>query len=194
MFFILHLKCLNALLVTASWIEFLLLKHEISPSSYFLRYSDCCCIFSISYNVQSSNGIFPLETERHASYTELSIVSLDVSVPKRQKPTEANISSMSSWLAVWDVVSHLLLFIWSSSDSPDTDSSVFFLCPFSCSFFTSVLRVEDFNRLLSVWTRVLRRACPLSAAEDRQALGTDPWGVEAQQASRLKVRNLLWML
>lgn len=117
------------------------------------------------------------------------------SIPKCHKPTEANISSMSSWRSqpvAWeDVASFVVRVLWSSPDSPDTDNSVLSLCLFSSFFFTPV---EDLNRLLSVCKRVVRRACLLVAAEGRQVVGTEPWGDEAQQASCLKVRNLLWTL
>lgn len=118
-------------------------------------------------------------------------------ITKSHKPTEANISSISSWLSwvlVWDVASYVVLFFWLSPDSPDTDKSVLFLRLFSRFFLTPALTAEDLNRLLSEWKRVVRWAFLLVAAEERQVLGTDPWGDEAQRASSLKVRNFLWTL
>lgn len=109
-------------------------------------------------------------------------------------PTEANISSMSSQSAARDVGWCVVLFLWSSADSLDTEGSVFSLCLFCCFFLTLALAAEDPNLLLSEWKQVLRWAFLLVAAEDRQLRGADPRGDEAQRASCLKVCNFLWTL
>lgn len=115
-------------------------------------------------------------------------------IPQCHNPTEANISSMSSQSAVRDVGLFVVLFLWSSADSPDAEGSVFSLCLFRRFFLTPALAAADLNLLLSEWKRVLRWAFLLVAAEDRQLLGADPRGDEAQRASCLKVCNFLWTL
>lgn len=82
-------------------------------------------------------------------------------------------SSRLSEPEVSDVALHVDLFLWSSTDSPDTDNSVLFLCLSTCFFFAPVLTVEDLNRLLSDCKRVLRPARLPVAVEDRQVFGTD---------------------
>ncbi len=108
--------------------------------------------------------------------------------PKHHKPTEANISSMSSWwsrLVAWEVASYVVLFL---------GNSVLFFSLFSRFSLTPALNAEDLNRLLIEWKRVLWQAFVLNAAEDWQVLGTDPWGDKAQHTSCLKVFNFLWNL
>lgn len=112
-----------------------------------------------------------------------------------QKPTEANISSMSSWPShsvFWAVASSIILLVWYFSDSSITDNSVRLLRLFSCFFFTPLLIVENFDRLLSAWKRVLRWAFLLAA--DWQVFRIGPWGVKVQQTSCPKIRNFLCKL
>lgn len=117
-------------------------------------------------------------------------------ITKSHKPIEENISSMSSWVpqpVVWGEASDLVFFLWPWSDSPESASSLFRRF-FSSFFFTPTLTIEDLNRLFSDWKRVLGLAFLLTAEEKLRLLGTDPWSVEAQRASCLKVRNLFWTL
>lgn len=112
------------------------------------------------------------------------------------KPTEANISSMSSWMSesvVWCVSSCVILLHWFSFRNPNTDKSVPFRRPL-CVRFTPVLTEEAGNRLLSDWNSLFSREFLFMTVWKWKVFGTDSFGDKAQQASCLKVCSFLWTL